>query len=50
MDSYSALGIAEVIAEVANLQNAAAQFTALMKCATDKGVDVNTLLTKTKSL
>ena len=33
-----------------NEQNAAAQFTALMKCATDKGVDVNTLLTKTKSL
>jgi 5-methylcytosine-specific restriction endonuclease McrA len=33
-----------------NEQNAATQFTALMKCATDKGVDVNTLLTKTKSL
>jgi hypothetical protein len=31
-------------------QNAAAQFQALTKCATDKGVDVNTLLTKTKSL
>ncbi|HEY6040049.1 MAG TPA: hypothetical protein VIV58_37460 [Kofleriaceae bacterium] len=31
-------------------QNAAAQFQALGKCATDKGVDVNTLLTKTKSL
>ena len=31
-------------------QNAAAQFAALTKCATDKGVDVNTLLTKTKSL
>jgi hypothetical protein len=33
-----------------NEQNAAAQFQALMKCATDKGDDVNTLLTKTKSL
>ena len=33
-----------------NEQNAAAQFAALTKCATDKGVDVNTLLTKTKSL
>lgn len=31
-------------------QNAAAQFQALGKCATAKGVDVNTLLTKTKSL
>lgn len=31
-------------------QNAATQFTALTKCAIDKGVDVNTLLTKTKSL
>jgi hypothetical protein len=33
-----------------NEQNAAEQFTALTKCAIDKGVDVNTLLTKTKSL
>jgi hypothetical protein len=33
-----------------NEQNAATQFAALTKCATDKGVDVNTLLTKTKSL
>jgi len=30
--------------------NAAAQFQSHGKCATDKGVDVNTLLTKTKSL
>jgi hypothetical protein len=33
-----------------NEQNAAAQFADMTKCAMDLGVDVNTLLTKTKSL
>ena len=33
-----------------NEQNAAAQFSALTKCAIDKGVDLDTLLSKTKSL